>query len=268
MEFYAFHRLFNRSLYHSLKRASSSLLYRGTMNDYIADDGLVRLDLDDKHPPFSPEFPHTVKNENGLCFRAELINELRLAGANLDRFKLQSKMAVLMCTEILGITHRRPGQTGMTNSHDNKVGELVLLQIHGEQDLINKSYVNLSRRLWIYNNTGRWGIKEIAETFMIPRDRALYRMAAKRPPGIIAFIWLYFSVYTKSKEKRLVHLRMASLELSSKHSLFAKILYRRYRKWFEKWGGVKKYSHELESYYMDPNQPTRVLVKARSNIDK
>jgi hypothetical protein len=236
-----------------------------TLTDYIAPDGLVRLDLNDRHPPFKEGLPDTVKNENGLTFRAELLHELRDAGFAINHFKEESLRAIELCSKSVGITHRRPAQEGMTNSHDNKVGELVLLQLHAELSLIKKARWALARRLWVYNNTSRWGFKEIVETFLLPRDQALYRMACGHFVGVVSFVWLWFSVYTKSKERRLFRLRMASIKMSHAFhkSLSSRLLYAHYKKHWDKWGGLARYAKELESYYMDHEHPIKKLLTPR-----
>lgn len=237
------------------------------LKDFESECGQIALEPGGFIPPLKPGYPSSVSNQNGILFRFETVLQAKLNGYDIKPLKEMSMQAIRYTQVNMSRTNRRPGEDGShgkdaEQSHDNKLGELGLMQIHEEWNMIQTFKKHLAFNLWSYNNIKpyQWRLK----TWLLPREQALYRLACGEFPGLVSFIWLWFSIHTKSAHKRLNRLRMESLRMSyNKHGgFFCKLLLRRYEKWWNSWGGMARFKEEVPKYYKHPLQPYRRLIEA------
>lgn len=237
-------------------RSSIASIASSFESHYWAADGLARLDPEDSRAPFSKEFPPTVRNENGILFLAEIMLELKLKGWDISQYKSRVRATLDMLKSDIHkpLYDRRPGDKNLMNSHDNMIGILILCQIFRFDFELEKIYKHGVRKLWQFNNLdpeAPWTF----EAWLLPREQALHRLAVGKMPGFVSIIWLTLSIFTKSKHKRMMRLRMESMKMSNPRGLSTWIV----KKWWESIGGYAWFAESIKEYYTDPQQPYRRL---------
>jgi hypothetical protein len=227
-----------------------------SVEKYISEDGLARLDLDDTREPFPPFTKETVNNENGILFLSEFLLELDIAGEDIGVYK-QRVLATIETLRVNGTQTftRRPGQMDMINSHDNWIGLLLIYQLYDLKLHVKQLDQWGQHHFWSFNNLEP--NKFDFRSWIQPRDQALVRLANGRFPGIISSLWLMGSILTKSKHKRMMRLRMESVKMSAPKSPITWFL----KKWWINWGGYERFALEVTHYYQDPGNPYRRLVR-------
>jgi len=230
------------------------------IEDYIAPDGLGKLSVDDKRDSFDPAYPATVQNENGVLFLAEMLLQLKLNGYDISIHRARAWQTLdMLKVEGAWCFNRRPADRNLHNSHDNMIGIVILCQLFGFSDVLYNIWLwgNLHSvgPFRSYNNLEPRRVLD-PKTWLLPRDTALIDLAVWNRISPLQWFWLVLSVFTKSKHKRMMRLRMESVKMSAHRSFLAGIL----TYWFKKWGGYPRFAHECAQYYKDPYHPYRLLT--------
>jgi hypothetical protein len=221
---------------------------------YWAPDGLARLDPEDKHPPFIGVLP-SVANENGILFLSEILLELHIKKFDISIWRDKVRNTLKLLKAYPGVYDRRPGDKNLMNSHDNVIGIIVICQLFNFKEELEEMYKHGITHFWCFNNLDRKSFFDF-RAWLQPRDQALLRMALDKFPGVISTLWLLGAIFTRSKQKRMMRLRMESVKMSNPIGLIAFFL----SLWFHLWGGYPRFAKECMEYYKDPGQPYRRLL--------
>ena len=226
---------------------------------YWAPDGLVRLDKGDQRGAHSPLYPDTVSNENGILFLAEVMLEFKLKGVDLAPYEDRVRQTLdWLAIEATGCFTRKPAYQGHVNSHDNIVGIIILCQLFDFDDILSRMATwgrfHTFLLFYSYNDQDPKNIFN-PSSWLQPRDQALLELAVYGRCSPLQELHLKVSIWTKSKHKRMMRLRMESVKMSYQGSHLCDWL----TTWWGEWGGYKRFAKECAIYYKE-GQPYRRLT--------
>lgn len=237
-------------------------IYNEFNEHYRSADGLARLDRDDKREPFGGCVLPTVRNENGILFLAEILLELHMSGLDMrdEKVRVEKTLSMMQVANTASYS-RRPCDNNLMNSHDNIIGIVILCQLLGYRTRLKELHSWGRFHWWSFNNLNPNKLYD-PRSWLLPRDQALVRLARGKFPGLVSMIWLMASIWTKSKHKRMMRLRMEIVRLAPQ-TIWAKGISKWLAIWWDSWGGYERFARECEEYYKDANQPYRRLVAFR-----
>ena len=243
---------------------------------YIAESGLMRLDLDDKRRVTVGNYLiNTVKNENGILFLSVFYVLLDLLGLKPRNAIIDDVSETIKRLEVKpGLYRRNTFADTRYEQHDNYVGIIALSMIYDLPYAIDIAVYG-ERSGYNYNNVvpGSWRLQQQRQ----PGETAFYKLCAGFRPGPIEFLWLVagfiiniFRLRRDASVDQLTWLRLFSLRKS-----FSKFpeLYGPMRLvltgimavW--QWRFRRKYvsvSTLMRSYYNDKDHPNNLLSECLS----
>jgi hypothetical protein len=180
------------------------------MNEYIAPDGLMRLDLKDRRDPFIEGYPATVNNDNGILFRAVFeIHNLDRPPTDEQRKEIYETIARLQIPGHPGLFSRRAGDPRL-EAHDNYVGIVTLSYFFKLNFAFDIIFLGMKTG-YCYNNVepGKFKIEAQRQGSEI----ALYHLCARHVPDIANSLWMAGSIINSCIKRDCGGLQMSSLEV-------------------------------------------------------
>ena len=230
---------------------------------YQAEDKLVRTEKwDGWHNPFAGNLK-TVKNQNGILWLGECMNEFDRQGYDMSLFRDDCRFA-LDYLRIPGTYcyARRHGSWHFMESHDNTIATVLLAMIFQFDD-INQGIVQWGvMNGWSYNNLDPYNEFDLRAARQ-PSAEALYIAAAGGTPGLLQLVWLIGAAINPGADIRKLYLRKEVMRRASAR-------YKRGRvtvgslilsSIFAIKGGRAKLLKVARDYYKDPDFTYRQLLE-------
>jgi hypothetical protein len=228
-------------------------------SQYLSADGLMRIDPQDKRGPVSPEFPETVKNDNGILFRA--VFEIHTFIPMWDPAIRKNIDETIKRLEVRqGLFSRRPGDRRL-EAHDNYIGICALSYFFNLRYAFDVLVYGM-RNGYCYNNVepSKYDVKAQRQGSEI----AFYHLCAKHIPDIANSIWLALGIIVGCFKRDMGSIQLASLKVAVikselKHQpviqgLVLGLAVKYYEYTLKKIGGL---GYVFKRYYRDENHPIR-----------
>lgn len=244
------------------------------MNNWFAEDWLMRLSPDDDREPLPGQSMRTVQNENGIYFTGHYVLLRYLLGMSdlsTDAALFQGAASRLQNRTYPGIFYRHPGNTQRDEAHDNYVALAGVSALMG-LDFKRAIFVHGRAWRWCYNTLDPEGFswRHVRQ----PGEIAYYYMCC----GIRAPFWafplllagLLVNAYQPRDSKHnnpstslLAFFRISVINemIGWQPRIYQKLFATVKRKWFakikQKYGSI---ASVYAAYFTHPDNPLRALA--------
>jgi len=234
------------------------------MNAYLAEDGLMKLTVDDNREPFPGAALKTVANDNGIYYLAIYYLLRVLKG---DWFTLDERLEVGSAIERLrksdGLFLRHAGDE-RTDAQDNYLGICILSVLFNfpfAKEILDYG----SKHGFNYDHTGKGG----ATTMRQGGEICFYRVCCGYAPPVWEWVWFLSGVLVNAFTKQSnmpsdAQLAWARLELVNRMRItglfglsftFVRWIWRLRAK--KRFGSIYQIFHR---FYLDSEHPIRALA--------
>lgn len=227
---------------------------------WIAEDGLMRLDLQDDREPYPGAARRTVVNDNGILFTAyfHMLCEKHDILEIEVKSKIRSTIISLFSRHIYcGLSDRNSHRDNSAQSHDNMLVICVLSKLWG-LDFAEKIVDHGLDFWWTFDNLNPGKIN--FKRWRHPGDRCIYYLAASKQPTLVQVLWLSaaniisaYKDHTNSSEHLLNYLRYWFLDDCTYHFIGYKcrLLEHTFNFWYN------KQSKKIRKLNLQPLMPIR-----------
>jgi hypothetical protein len=218
-----------------------------SLDDWVAQDGLLRLNLKDRAKPFAGDL-ETIHSENGILWVAYLAL-VRPSWAKANKQQIDDTIAYTESFGRKGLYDRHHGNQRLRNAKDSYIGTLwlsVQLSLRYHKDIYNygKSHA------WNYQNI-KSDLPRI-ETQMQGSFVGLVKATQRVPLSLIEKTWLAGAICW-STDLLQVYIMTRILDECGYHDKMYMLARGKFLKRFN-------LAHEIKVFFADPSHPCRVAL--------
>lgn len=233
------------------------------LDNYIAEDGLMRLNKTDSRLGYNGYQLETVHNDNGVLFLAHFVSLLPKTQALLLKTMVAKLLKSLEWGE-KGVFTVNPRRFNNNNSHDNYIA-ISYLSLYYDLSFGLEMSARGSEDGFTFQN-----YLQTRYVYIQPKDRAFIKICAGIRPSLFEYINLFGSfIFNIFQDKRntsstlLAWIRNAGCDLAFERHNDKPVLQKMLR-WLEVvrvyWLSKKDVKFAFNFYFKDENHPIRLLA--------
>ena len=228
-----------------------------SLQEYLAEDGLMSLNPNAFKPPYKEHFPQTSNGDNGILVRAEfewLIQDV------INRTDFIRAVMRTQHESVPGLFHRNPGRDNYVQSHDNWIGQSAGLILFDDTVIMETAMKHWP--IWNNVDPGKVSLKSRHTPSGVFQGHVLFLMylAAGKTPHWVYTVWhilnliysrLGYKEWDHNSEHLLCWLRIKAIDkrmdlVGKRLRPFVKWSHDMYKRWRIKHGGI---THTFNRYY-------------------